>query len=202
MLLMPGKRAELESFRMHFRDSLGQLHAHLLAAGVSLVEPEKPLEGSTMLGKIIGSSDLLLTFGKKREAIIDMKWEGTTKYRDKLAKQTHVQLAIYGKLREQGTGRWPAVAYYILRRGEMLTTAPDLFPGVTAVANAGSTAELWQRIAATWTWRKKQIDAGDIELIFEGLEPTDESKPPPDALPIEPLDPRYNPFVTLAGWEA
>jgi hypothetical protein len=202
VLLMPGRRADLESFRLRFRESLARLHGYLKAAKAARVEPEKALEGSTTIGPIRGSSDLLLSLPGGGEAIVDLKWKGEKKYREKLATQTHIQLAIYGKLREQGVGRWPAVAYYILHGGEMLTTAPGLFPGVSEIAAPeGATAQLWQRIVATYAWRRAQIDAGAIELVFEDLEPTEESAPPEDGLPIEPLDPRYNPYVNLAGWE-
>jgi hypothetical protein len=202
VLLMPGRRADLESFRLRFRDSLARLHGYLKAAKAIRVEPEKALEGSTTIGPIRGSSDLLLTFAGGGQAIVDLKWKGEKKYREKLATQTHIQLAIYGKLSERATSRWPAVAFYILHGGEMLTTAAGLFPGVSEIAAPeGATAQLWQRIAATYAWRRAQIDAGAIELVFEGLEPTDESAPPEDALPIEPLDHRYDPYVNLAGWE-
>ncbi len=202
VLLMPGRRADLEAFRLRFRESLARLHGYLRAAEAIRVEPEKALEGSTTLGPIRGSSDLLLTFAGGGQAIVDMKWKGEKKYRGKLAEQTHIQLAIYGKLREQASGHWPAVAYYILHGGEMLTTAPGLFPEVSAIAAPErSTAQLWQRIVTTWTWRKAQIDAGAIELVFEEIEPTDESTWPEGALPIEPTDHRYDPYVSLAGWE-
>ncbi len=155
------------------------------------------------MGRLQGSCDLMLTFASGRDAVIDMKWSGTKKYREKLAGQTHVQLGIYGKLQQMAVGSWPAVGYFVLREAEMLTTAPGLFPGVRAVdAPEGSTAQLWQRIEATWTWRQRQIAGGSIELVLDGLEATPESTPPDDALPVEILNVRYNPFGFLAGWGA
>jgi hypothetical protein len=202
VLLMPGRRADLESFRLRFRESLARLHAHIRAAKAIRVGPEKTLEGITAIGLIKGSSDLLLSLGAHGEAIVDLKRKGEKKYRDKLTALTHIQLAIYGKLREQATGRWPAVAYYILHGGEMLTTAPGLFPGVSEVVTPeGGTAQLWQRIAAMHAWRKAQIDKGAIELVFEGIEPTEESAAPEDALLVKPPDHQYDPYVHLAGWE-
>lgn len=201
VLLMPGRRADLESFRQRFRESLARLHAHVRAAKAVRVEPEKALEASTTIGFVRGSSDLLLSLADGGEAIVDLKWMGEKTYREKLATQTHIQLAIYAKLREQATGRWPAAAYYILQGGEMLTTAPGLFPGVgQIVAPEGASAQLWQRIVSTYGWRRAQVEAGVIELVFEDIEPTQESAEPQGGLPIEPLDPRYNPYVHLAGW--
>jgi hypothetical protein len=203
VLLMPGRRAELVGFRLRFRDSLARLHGHLLESGVLAVTPELPVAGDTPLGRLQGSCDLMLTYPSGRHAVIDMKWAGAAKYREKLASQTHVQLGIYGKLQEMALGSWPAVAYFVLREAQMLTTAPGLFPGVRAVdAPQGATAQLWQRIVVTWAWRQQQIASGNIELVLDGLEASADSTPPDGALPIETLNPRYNPYRFLAGWAA
>ena len=65
----------------------------------------------------------------------------------------------------------------------------------------GATAALWEQAKATWRWRRAQIDKGVVELVVDGTEATDESAPPADAMVIEPLDARYNPYGHLAGWE-
>ncbi len=200
VLLMRGRRADLEAFRLRFRRSLTVLHEIVRGAGARHVEPEKPLEGDTPLGALRGSSDLLMTLADGTQAIIDMKWAGNRKYRDKLANQTHIQLAIYARLIERNTSVWPAVAYFILSRPELLTSADGVFPGATPIIVPGSsTALLWERITQMWQWRRRQIESGLLEVVLEELEPT-ESVPPGGALPVEPLDPRYNPFVYLAGW--
>ncbi len=201
LLLMSGRRADLESFRQRFRESLRMLHQILRTARTQKIEPEKWLEGVTPLGVLRGSSDLLITLPEGRQAIIDMKWAGNKKYREKLEGQSHIQLAIYARLVEHNTGVWPAVAYFILKQPELLTTAEDLFPNVSPIRTEGaSTALLWERVTATWVWRRAQLEAGAVELVFEDLEPTDASQTPAGALVIEPLDRRYNPFVPLAGW--
>ena len=202
VLLMSGRRADLESFRLRFRRSLARLHAYLAAAGAAAVEPEKPLSGSTPLGTLRGSSDLLVSLRDGRRVIIDMKWAGNKKYREKLTEQTHTQLAIYARLVESNTNAWPAVAYFILRDPELLTTDDGVFPGVTPIrVQANATALLWDRITATWAWRRAQIEAGSLEFPMDDLEPTDQSNPPPGALAIEPVDQRHSACAHLAGWE-
>jgi hypothetical protein len=202
LLLMRGRRAQLEAFRLRFRISLVQLHEHLRAAGAISVEPEKYLEGATPLGALRGSSDLVVILADARQVIIDMKWSGNTKYRDKLRDQTHVQLAIYARLLENNTSAWPAVGYFILQKPELLTTSDAVFPGVTPILVPGrSTAMLWDQIMATWQWRRTQIEAGSLECVLEGLEPTTKSQPPAGAIAIEELNPRYNACVNLMGWD-
>lgn len=203
VLLMGGRRADLEAFRLRFRRSLTELHAILQSAGAKTVEPEKPLQGDTPLGSLRGSSDLLVTLQGGKQAIIDMKWAGNKKYRNKMFEQKHIQLAIYARLVERNTSTWPAVAYFILKQPELLTTAENLFPGVKPIMVSGaSTSLLWERIMTTWAWRRAQIEAGALELVSEEVEPTEASQWPDGAVPIEPLDSRYNPFVHLAGWDA
>ena len=203
VLRMPGKRSELEGFRLRFRASLLRLHEHLQAAKVTRIEPEKEFETETALGLLHGNADLLLSFDSSREAVIDMKWAGTSKYRKILEQGSHLQLAVYAFLQERAAKRWPAVGYYILREADLLTSAQNLFPGARVVLQGeGATAALWEQAKATWRWRRAQVDKGAIELVVDGTEATDESAPPSDAMLIEPLDARYNPYTHLAGWEA
>jgi hypothetical protein len=179
VLRMPGKRSELEGFRLRFRASLLRLHAHLQTAKVEQVESEKEFEAETALGLLHGSTDLLLSFGGSREAVIDMKWAGTSKYRKVLEQGSHLQLAVYAFLQERASKRWPAVGYYILREGDLLTPAENLFPDARLVSQAeGATAALWEQAKATWRWRRAQIDKGAVELVVDGTEATDESAPP------------------------
>lgn len=203
VLLMRGKRAELESFRLRMRASLPTLHEALRGAGAHHIEAEAALEGEVGQGRLTGSADLLLTLPGGSQAIVDMKWAGEKKYREKLAAHAHIQLALYARLVAMQTGRWPQVAYYILRNAEMLTTSAGLFPDVREVRppEGATTAQLWQDVEQTWAWRKSQIEAGAIEVVFEGVDEADASAPPVESLPIVPLDSRYNPFVYLAGWE-
>jgi hypothetical protein len=203
VLRMPGRGADLESFRQGFRRSLVQLHRQLRAAGVQYVEPEKPLQAETPVGRLEGSADLLLHFGDADEALIDMKWSGHRKYLDLLKKAQHLQLAVYARMRQAEAGRWPQVAYYVLRNAALLAPTGTRLPDARTVAiDAGATAALWQRAEATWRWRQEQLGRALIEVVVEGTEPNGESQPPEDALEPREPDDRYNPYVYLAGWGA
>lgn len=202
LLRMPGRRAELASFQLRLRAALLQLHGHLQRAGMVLVEPEKRLAAATAIGPLRGSCDLLLTRADGRQGVLDLKWSGLAKYRDKLQQQSFLQLSVYAQLQQQRSGAWPAVGYFVLREGELLTPARDLFPGLRPVPLPDDAcAQVWQRAVATWRWRKAQIDAGEVELVLDDLAATEDSIAPSDALAIETLAPQYNPFVHLAGWE-
>ena len=201
ILFMPGRAAAREMLRWRVRRALRELHRHLLAAGVTAVEAEKRLQADTPLGALAGSSDLLVTFGNGSRAVIDMKWSGTRWRQAELQDQCHIQLAIYARMVAQNTQDWPHVAYFILRDARLLTTAEQVFPGVTAIRVPGAaTSQVWERLAVSWSWRRIQIEAGRLEVVLEDVEATADSGVPDLGLAAKPPDDRFNPFGYLAGW--
>jgi hypothetical protein len=203
VLFMRGRSADRETLRQRVRRALGVLHRHLQRAGAVSVEAEKSLEADTPLGAIRGPCDLLLTFADKRQAVVDMKWSGNSYRRDELKAQSHIQLAIYARMVERNTSNWPAVAYFILRDPELLTTGPGIFPGVSPILVQGSsTSQVWDRLVVSWGWRRAQIEQGQIEVVLDDVEGTADSLPPANALAAEAPNERYNPFTYLAGWSA
>ncbi len=203
VLLMRGRGGDLESLRARLKRALVELQRQLEAAHVKVVEPEKELAGKFVGGGLAGIADLLVRREKGEPAIVDMKWSGVTAYRDRLAEGGHLQLALYGELVRQEGGAWPSVAYFILNQPLLMATTSDYFPEARAVQSpdAETTAHLWQRFLESWKWRRDQINTGRIEVVLEGVEETEESIPPEDGLEVETLNPDYNNYLQLAGWE-
>src|SRR5690606_37960078 len=138
-----------------------------------------------------------------QRAIVDMKWSGGNYHLDRLAKNRHLQLAVYAELLRQETGAWPQVSYFILEASRLIAPDPGFFPEARVVQSGGpgSTATLWDRFVAAWIWRRSQIDAGLIEVAVPGTEPTAESVAPADALEPEELREDYDDYRWLTGWE-
>jgi hypothetical protein len=202
VLFMAGRAADRERLRHRVRHALCVLHHHLQAAGAARVQPEQPLEADTPVGPVGGICDLLVTFKDGSRAVVDMKWSGADKRKKEMQQQAHIQLAIYARMVERNTSAWPTVAYFILNDAQMLTTTGGIFPGATSVSVAGtSTSQVWDRILVSWAWRRRQLEAGRIELVLKEVEPTADSIVPSGGLPVEPRDDRYNSFRHLAGWE-
>ena len=201
-LLAPGKRNELEGFRFRLRRAVRALQQHLAQAEVIEVVPEMHLEGSFPPGRIGGFADLVLRREGGAQAIVDMKWAGARGNRKRLRASSHMQLAIYAALLQQRDGYWPDVAYLVLRDALLLAPDARYFPGAEAVpAKSGETvAETSQRILASWAWRLEQAGAGLFEVAFDDIEPTAASEPPATALAADYLDPRYNEYRHLAGY--
>ena len=202
VLQMPGRQEELAALRRKLRFALARLRGQWRAAQVVSVASEVALQGHFAGGRITGSGDLLVTRQDGEQAIIDMKW-GAKAYADKLAGNRHLQLAIYGELQRQQTGRWPRLAYFSFSTGELLATDRDFFPEARVVRRQAEVqdegpAHLWQRFLVSWRWRRGQLDEGRIEIVLDDAADADA---PADGLAPQMLNPAYNDYLTLAGWE-
>lgn len=200
IFLLPEHRARLRHLRDVVLRTVVELRKHVREAGAQKVEVERPLEGGFRGGQLMGYADLVLTFGTGEQAIVDMKWSGGKKYPDKLANNRHLQLMIYGGLLEQGTGKWPRSAYYLLEAAKMLAHDREVFARaqVSAPWEPQTLPQLWERFEKTWDWRNAQLREGRIELVFNDIETDDVS--PNGLLEIEILSPQYNPYTNLSGW--
>lgn len=201
-LLMPGRRSDLESFRLQLRNALEQLRHQLGRADVIKVAAEMELDGQFAGGALGGYADLVLTRADGAQAVVDMKWAGS-KFADVLKENRHLQLAIYAELLRQKNGAWPQVGYFVLNRGHLLMTDNQFFPDARLVRNSTdeNTAQLWLRFIETWKWRREQLDAGQVELALAEIEETDASAFPENGLIPQVLYPGYNDYLALAGWE-
>jgi hypothetical protein len=201
-LLMPGRRSDLESFRLQLRNAMEQLRQQLHRASVVKVVAEMELDGQFAGGELGGYADLVLTRADGAQAVVDMKWAGN-KFADALKENRHLQLAIYAELLRQKNGAWPQVGYFVLNRGHLLMTDDHFFPDARLIKKTTeeNTAQLWLRFIETWKWRRAQLDAGQVELALEEIEETDESAFPETGLTAQLLYPGYNDYLALAGWE-
>jgi len=202
VLLMRGKRAEFEGFRLRLRLALARLHEHLQTSGAVAVETEVDLEVTVNRGNIKSRADLLMKRRDAHHALVDLKWAGDKKYRGKLQDDAFVQLAVYAKLAHARDGHWPSVAYFILVSGQLLTASGNVFVNADPVRGGKlSTKELWDQVEAGWEWRHNQILRGQVEVVAKHLEADANSTPPEGVVAIELLDWRYNSYVNLTGWE-
>ena len=203
VLLMPGRRGDYERLRSALGRALEELQRQFMAAGIDVVEPERELAGQFPGGDLEGKADLVVRNNSGRQAIVDMKWAGANVHQDRLAKNRHLQLALYAELLRQETGAWPQVSYFILEASCLLAPDSGFFPEAKPVQSGigDSTPQLWNQFVAAWNWRRSQIDAGMIEVLIEDIEPTPESVRPPNALTPEELPESYNEYRWLAGWK-
>jgi RecB family exonuclease len=203
VLLMPGRCGDYERLRAVLGRALEEIQRQFRAAGVVLVEPERDLAGTFPGGDLKGQADLVVHNKSGQQAIVDMKWAGANSNQDRLAKNRHLQLAIYAEMLRQETGAQPQVSYFILEGSRLLASDTGFFPEARVVqsGSSGASSPLWDQFVTAWKWRRSQLDAGMIEVAVDGIEPTPESEGPPGALKPEELREAYNEYRWLAGWE-
>lgn len=203
VLLMPGRRGDYERLRSSLERAIAEFQRQFAAASIDAVEPERALAGNFTGGELEGVADLVVRNRSGQHAIVDMKWSGGNYHQERLAKNRHLQLAVYAELLRQETGAWPQVSYFILEAARLIAPDTGFFPEARAVQQGGpgSTAVLWDRFVAAWNWRRSQIDAGLIEVAARGIEPTADSVGPAEALEPEELREDYDDYRWLTGWE-
>ena len=204
ILKAPGRRVELEAFQRKTTVAVHRLLEHLQKAQVQSVVAEYQLSGSFSGGALTGSADLLVTNHLGEAAIVDLKWGGREKYRAKLEENSHLQLMIYSKMLEQQDKKWPRLAYFILSDATLLSHDAAFFPDarVCSPGELKTLPQLWRQFEKMVEWRRRQLTAGNCEVVLESLEADEDSAPPQDAFLVEIQHEGYNDYLRLAGWEA
>ncbi|QIB67046.1 PD-(D/E)XK nuclease family protein [Kineobactrum salinum] len=204
LLLEAGRQAEAERFGSQLQEALQVLVEQLQQAGVTRVAMELPQQGQFAGGTLTGTIDLLATTADGREAIVDIKWGGRRYRRDSLLAGSYLQLATYAQLRlAAGAGQTPLLSYFIVSDAHMLNLDHGFFPEAERIIpdTQEGPARFWQRVEASWRWRRAQLDRGLIEVTVAGTEPGPESDPGDEGLPMPASSDRFNEYLVLTGWE-
>ncbi|MEQ9772979.1 PD-(D/E)XK nuclease family protein [Pectobacterium jejuense] len=201
-LLALGNSMQLAQFKAVAMGGIISLLEYLNAAGVKRVETERPLSGSLGTLALQGDADLLLYLENDATAALDLKWSRGTRFRTKLVDGDFLQLALYAHMVEQETKVPPlAVGYFTFLDGSLSTLTEGVFGDSARVIlpkSGETTVQLVQRALASWGWRVKQWQDGEVEVIGDGLEPGP-SEPPDGCLPLRALGPWYLDFFRLFG---
>jgi len=201
IMLLPGHRVERERFLNQCAGALAQLCEQLQSAEVVKVVMESSQVGAFIGGELRGNIDLLATNVDGAEAVIDIKWGGYN-YRKKSWEQgDYLQLLTYAQLRRQLTGKIPALAYFIVEDGHLLSNSAEYFPRAQIIPEVDNLAiaEYWMKLENTWKWRRQQIQQGRVEVTVSGTEATDESRPD-TGLEIPETSDTFNDYAALTGW--
>lgn len=145
-LLLPGKEADLASFRGAMVRVAGVFREIMSAQGLSVAGVEKELAADTEIGLVGGRIDILLEDLEKNRLVIDMKYseKGEARYSAKLEKDEAIQLAVYSRT----AGKAVPVAYLSLKDAALVTNAHGGFPGARPAGNS-DIFDTWHRLVAT-----------------------------------------------------
>ncbi len=201
VLLEPGRGVDKQRVTASLRRALVALLDHLRDAGITTVQAELHAEAPFKSGRLGGDIDLLLTDRTGREIVLDVKWGSEAFRAEDLRANRHMQLALYAYLR-RARQSWPRQAYFIVESGRILAQEASEFSDAVLFppANGESIDDLWRRIGVTYDWRRRQLDAGSIEVNVANTAPSDASMPPADALAAVEDPDRWDDFINLTGW--
>lgn len=201
-LLAPGSSMQLTQFKASALGGIISLLAYLNTASVKRVDAERPLRGALGALALRGDTDLLLYLDKGATAALDLKWSRSARYRDRLAGGDFLQLALYAHMVEQETGAPPvAVGYFTFLDGSLSTLSAGVFGDkarVISPKDGQTTGLLIKGATASWEWRVQQWQAGEVDVIGDGLLPVP-TVPPEGCLPRGTLGPWYLDLVRLFG---
>ncbi len=202
VLLMPGRRSEAMQLKEKLTLALQELVRHLKSANIQSVRMEESQDCLFTGGKLTGYIDLLAVTADDQEVVIDIKWGGYNYRKKSMETDQYLQLAVYAAMRKEITGKWPALAYFIVENAKLICNTEHFFTAAKYVpAESGeNVAELWQRFIETWKWRRDQIHRGMIEVTTSNTESDPASNPPETGLPIPESSDTYNDFAVLTGW--
>jgi RecB family exonuclease len=202
VLTVPGRQADVEDFIAMAATALCSLVERLQQADIVQVEMETEIKGSFGGGRIKGTIDLIATRADGELAVIDLKWGRFNDRQKMLRDSSYLQLGVYAQLIHQDRGKWPTLGYFIISDARLVVLDSNFFPGVTSEqpVNGESVLQFWQRVEATWKWRRAQLDRGLIEVSVTDTEPDEGSDPGDAGLPLPPTDDKYDIYMTLTGW--
>lgn len=164
VLRRPGMTFELSQLRQQMVEGIERLAAVLADSGLSIAEVETETTADLGGRKIEGRLDLLLQDATGKEVVLDLKW-GRGRYEARLKAGLALQLATYAATRqiERGHSTMPAVAYFALSGGTVLTTERDLFAGVRHIQGP-SIQETWSNLERTLVAIEKLLAKGTIPV--------------------------------------
>jgi len=168
VLRRPGMTFELSQLRQQLVAGVERLSELLEASGLSIAEVESKTVADWGGRKLEGRLDLLLSDAANREIVLDVKW-GRSSYQEKLQKGLALQLAMYSGTRqiERGYAALPAVAYFALSRGTLLSTERGLFAGVRTIEGP-STAQTWSNLERTVAAVERLLRSGVVAVTGVG----------------------------------
>jgi len=131
----------------------------LVSGGYRIVGIEVELSGEAFGKALNGSIDCIALRDDGRQAIVDFKYGGRTKYHSLIEKGEDVQLATYAYGRSTADGTFPAVAYLVLSDGLLYTPSGSAIEGNgnRSIIDAPAIQTVWQQFSDAITnadgWR-------------------------------------------------
>lgn len=154
---------ERQKLRSQLLRAVDVLVNTLISGGYRIIGIEVEV-ASTAFGKTLnGWIDCVAAREDGREAIIDFKYAGRSKYRDLIRAGRAVQLATYAYSRSGNGAAFPAVAYLVLADGLLYTPSGSAIEGNgnRVVIDAPAITEVWNQFSVAITAADSWLTSGE-----------------------------------------
>ena len=117
------------------------------------------------IGNFKAVIDMLLEDRAGRKVVFDFKWSKTSNYREKLEKDTALQLELYKQALLANRDTFGGSAYYLLPDAKLLSYDKWNGPAgaVEQIAVPADHSTLFERIQNSFKYRKTELTKGQIE---------------------------------------
>jgi ATP-dependent helicase/nuclease subunit B len=205
VLLLFGREPERISFVRRVCEAAWVLLDLLRSNSWDMEGTEVDLEGSFDDQPIRGIADLVLRRGDEY-CVLDLKWRGIGYRRALIRNEEDLQLAMYAHLVGK-PGEWAHTAFFIINRGQLLARNNRAFRQAEPIAPdsdlADTMSRIWERMRATFRWRKAQLGRGLVEIrcahTLPDLELAYQDEPLFDLLEMKQESARYDDYKGLLG---
>lgn len=168
-LLLYGREPERLAFVNRVKYAAWSLVNLIQQNGWKVKGTEQELQGKFRDIPVRGRADLVLE-REGEQAVIDLKWRGSSRRERHIRNEEDLQLVLYSRLLTE-ENNWAHTAYFVMEDGKMISRNELAFQGITAVSPDLDHQEVNERILnkmeATYQWRMEQIRAGKIEIRCE-----------------------------------
>ena len=165
-LMLYGREPERIGFLQRIKFSAWSMINLIRNNNWSIAATEKPLEGHFLEVPLNARADLVLQRENER-VVVDLKWRGASRRERIIRNEEDLQLVLYAHLMNDEQ-QWAHTAYFIMENGKMIARNNQAFTEIIPVSPDSDHAEVNERILdnmkATYLWRMKQIQSGQIEV--------------------------------------
>ena len=168
LLLEYGAEPDRVQFRRQIQRAAWALVAALQEDNWTQAKVELDLQGQLDGLQLKGRADLVLTGNDGRQAIIDLKWRGKTKFSNLIRNQEDLQLTLYALMLHEKMNRKVSTAYFILSESLLLARNQNSFQRAEAIDPDSADEEIQKiiltKMRATLDWRNQQLQQGLLEI--------------------------------------
>jgi ATP-dependent helicase/nuclease subunit B len=187
-MLMYGEEPTRVRFLRQVKQAVWSLLTLVRDNGWQVTATEEAVKGAfDGVTQVNGKVDLLLEKAGEK-AVVDIKLGGNSRRLDMIKNGEDLQLILYAQFTTPPE-EWAHTAYFIIENARLIARNTLAFKEVVAIFpdehHATAYQRIWEKMQATYRWRKKQLKLGQVEIrIKETINALEEAYANDDLIPL------------------